>query len=424
MRIVIVSQYYHPESVGLPVTLARGLRERGHHVEVVTGYPNYPSGRIFAGYKQKLRCEENHEGVRVRRVPLVIGHSANPWGRVASYVSFAVSSAFVGHVARNADAVYVYAPQMTASFGPWLWRRRWGTPFVLHVQDVWPESITGSSLVNSRVVKSLVGAILTPWLSRVYAAASAVVVIAPSMGTMLENRGAPRGDTHVVYNWATEERCAVSESARVRTESTGTRVTFAGNLGVMQDLETVVRAAALVSDLDNFEIRFVGTGIAEPSLRKLVGALHLDNVEFCPRVPVEEMADVYASSDFELVCLKDLEIFDGTIPSKLQSSLVHGVPVITTVRGDTSRLVADNNLGFVARPEDPVDLARVFRRVAALNADERSALARRTRSFYERHLSEDRAISRIESVLEHASSVVRNARNARNASNARKLTAS
>jgi colanic acid biosynthesis glycosyl transferase WcaI len=407
MKIVVVSQYYYPESVGIPVALARRLCERGHDVVVVTGYPNYPAGRIFAGYKQRIRFEERCDGVRVRRVPLLTSHTMNGFGRVANYVSFAMSSAFVGRLASDADAVYVYAPQMTAAVGPWLWRWLWRTPFVLHIQDLWPESITASSLVKSRLIERVIDVMLTRWLRRVYSASSAVIATSPSMRSMLERRGARSDTVHVVYNWATEERISSFSPDPTRAVPGVTRITFAGNLGVFQDLETIIRAAALVADLTGVHIRFVGDGVAERSLRHLVDELGLRNVEFSPRRAVEDMGSVHATSDFEVVCLKDCEIFDGTIPSKFQSSLFHGVPVISTVRGDMSRVVADNNLGFVARPEDPDDLARVFRHVACLSTEKKTALARRARAYYDEHLSEDRAINHIESILAHASGISR-----------------
>lgn len=401
MKVAIVSQYYAPEAVPIPADLAGALTERGHQVRVVTGFPHYPAGRVFDGYRQRLVHVEDDAGVTVRRVPSFISHSKNALGRMVNYLSFGVSALSAGRHVRGADVVYVYATPMTAAIAPAVWRWTKRIPFVLHVQDVWPESITGSSLVDREGLGAVIARVLTPWLRRLYRTAAATVAIAPTMSETLVARGLPEERSHTVFNWGNEP----SEGA-VPAERSADRVTtvmYAGNIGELQDLETSVRAMHLLGADSGLRLVFCGTGLALPGLRALVAELGLRNVEFWDPVPREQLAAIYAESDFQLIPLKDLPIFRGTIPSKFQASLAFGVPVITTVRGDVATLVEQHGLGFSAAPEDPAALAGVFGEARLLTPGERADLGARARDFYYRTMSRDAGVGRIEDILLGAS---------------------
>ena len=403
MKIAIVTQYYKPEVIHIPHTLAEGLARRGHSVRVITTFPNYPEGKVFSGYRQKLRHVERDGGVLVKRVPVILSHSTNPIGRFANYASFALSACLAGRFVRGADVVYVYATQMTPAWGPSVWRRLIRLPFVMHVQDLWPESVTGSSMVGDSRAKRIIDALLNPWLRSLYRTAAATIAIAPTMARTLTERGVPDGRISTVLNWTDEANYARPSDAVAEPDvppaSDGLTVTYAGNLGDHQDLETVIRAAKLTEDLPGLTVTMVGSGMAESRLHRMAQALGVANVIFAGRVSPSEMRDIYAKSDFQIVCLKDRDIFRGTIPSKLQASLAGGVPVITSVAGDVTTLVTENDLGFVARPEDPESLAESFRRAYRLSAESRRDMARRSREFYERTMSADRGIDHIETIL-------------------------
>ncbi|TFB71889.1 glycosyltransferase WbuB [Cryobacterium glaciale] len=399
MKIAIVSQYYRPENATITNSLAAGLTKRGHAVRVITGYPNFPSGRLYPGYRQRLCHRERDGGVDVRRVPIVVSHSQNPFGRIASYLSFALSSFSAGRYIADADVVYVYATQMTAAIAPLVWSRSRRIPFVLHVQDLWPESITGSSILKGRLAKRVVEAILTPWLLLTYQAASATVAIAPTMGAMLHARGVPVDKLHIVYNWNDDGADAGDTTATPSETDAGLTVTYAGNIGHLQDLATVIQAAHQVEDLVGFRLVLIGSGAASDELKKLAERLGAKSVVFRDRIAPSDMRSVYMESDFQIISLKNLKIFRGTIPSKLQASLSHGVPVITTVPGDVASLVQANGIGLTAEPEDVGSLARAFRAAFAMTSKERKSMGRRARQYYQANMTSDAGVDAIERIL-------------------------
>lgn len=397
MKIAIVSQYFPPDKPGrIADELSQELTRRGHSVRVVTAFPHYDTGKIAPGFRQRWRHVESRGEVKVRRVPIIASHSRNAIGRIANYLSFAWSAQLAGSFVKDADVVYVHGTPATSSHAAYIWAKRYGIPYVYHVQDIWPESVTGSGFLPSSVSK-LANRGISRWLSQVYAAASAVVAIAPSARQLFVDRGAAADRVHLVYNWArdTERRAGVRQQPH-----SGFTVLYAGNLGALQDLETVIAAMARVRDLEGFRLVIAGSGVLDERLRALTAELELrDSIEFLGKVSPDDIVDVYEQADFQLVPLKRMDIFAGTIPSKFQAGLAHGVPIITTVAGDVSRLVEENGLGVVAEPEDVASLADAFRRAYRSTVAEREGFRQRARSFYDENLTKERGASAIEEIL-------------------------
>lgn len=396
MKVLIVSQYYPPEAVPFPSDLAHGLAARGHRVKVLTGFPNYPTGRLFPGYRQRWRSVESDGAVDLHRVPLFADHSQNAIKRMLNYFSFALSAATARRLSRGADVIYVYATQMTAGFGPWLWRVTGGRPYVLHVQDLWPDSITGSSLVPGGTRQRVISAVLEPWLRSAYRRAGSVIGIAPTMVRTLTERGVPEARVHLVYNWA--DAGAAVASSLPPLNGPRAEVVYAGNVGDMQDLDTAVRAAHASVDV-GVTLTIVGAGVARSGLQRLVAELGATNVRFEDPVQRERMPEVYARTDFALVSLKDMPVFRGTIPSKFQAVLAAGVPVISTVQGDVRSLVEENGVGLTADAESVASLTQALRRAAKLTLEQRSEMARNGRAMYDAHFSRESGISSIEKLL-------------------------
>ena len=406
LRIAIVSQYYRPEHHTIAALLAERLTERGHAVRVLTSFPNYPRGRVFDGYRQRWRQRETINGVDVLRVPMYMDHSRSAVRRMANYLSFGASAALAGRWIRSADVVYVYASQMTSVFGPEVWRLVRGTPYVLHVQDLWPDSITGSGIVDRGATNRFIDRVLHPWLRGVYRRAAGVIAIAPSMAQTLVARGAPADRVHTVLNWTDEsllESAARSTPLACSETLPGTvNVVYAGNLGDMQDLETVIRAAARLLDDERFRLRIVGTGVAEQRLRALAASLAATNVDFVGAVPQTQMPAVYAASDYQVVSLKGTAALAGTVPSKLQASLAFGVPVIVCADGDASAITEAAAAGFSAPAGDVAALERAFRHAVSLPPSERAAMTARAQQAYGETMSEASGVTAIERILTDA----------------------
>ncbi|MGW8642048.1 glycosyltransferase family 4 protein [Micromonospora chalcea] len=402
MRIGIVSQFYPPEPAVIPGGLARELANRGHEVRVLTAFPNYPDGRIYPGYRQRWGVREGGQQLSVRRVPIYPSHDGSALRRAGNFLSYAVSSSAAGlRYLAGVEAIYVYHPPATAASAAILSRVLRGTPLLLHVQDIWPESVTASSMVPEGLVGRLVDRTLAAGMQRLYRCADAVVALSPAMGQLLVERGADPERVRVVLNWANEDLFQPRPTTVAARTAIGYRgrctVMFAGNMGPFQRVDVAVRAAAALPDL--IDLVLVGSGTEERSVRRLAEELGATNVRFLGRRRPDEMADLYAAADFQLVMLRDLPALRGTVPSKLQAALACGRPVLVAARGDVATLVESAQVGLTCLPEDVPALVSIFVAAAGMSESERSALGQRARLLYQERMSRRAGVDQLEDVL-------------------------
>ncbi|MEV8508792.1 glycosyltransferase family 4 protein [Actinoplanes sp. NPDC051475] len=404
MKIGIVSQWYAPEPVVIPGNLAEDLVTRGHEVRVLTGFPNYPEGKIYPGYQQRWNDRSREAGVSIRRVPLYANHDSSAVRRAANYLSYAATSTlaalrFLGDV----DVVYVYLTPATVFAAPALLKALRGIPTVIHVQDIWPESVTSSAMAPSGRVGRTAERTLHAVMRRIYRAAAGIAVIAPTMRDMVVDRGADPRRTRVILNWADENLFRPVSSTPEARRDIGYRdrctIMYAGTMGPFQNIESAVRAAASLSDRDEVDLVLAGSGTAEQSARDLAAELGADNIRFLGRRPIADMAALYGAADFQLVSLRDVPIFQGTIPSKLQSALACGSPVVVSVPGDCAELVETNGVGLACPPDNWRLLADRFHQAAKLPADERAEMAQRAHSVYQTRMSRQAGIDQLEDML-------------------------
>ncbi|WP_420363615.1 glycosyltransferase family 4 protein [Curtobacterium aetherium] len=398
LRVTVVSQYYPPEMQGwIPASVARGLAARGHEVDVVTAFPNYPFGRVFPGWSQRFGHVEHDGSVTVRRVPIVPDHSDSAFRRAVNCLSFAATSITATRAVRRADVVYVHSAQPTAAIGPMVWRWLFRTPFVLHVQDIWPESVIGSGFVRRRGAARAARFVLLAWLRRLHRRAAHVIAIAPGAARLLVERGGRAERTSTVLNWAVQ----LPEPRRRHHDGT-TTIVYAGNLGPNQGLEAIVRAAARCDDLPGLRFVFVGDGLAAEHLRRTAVEIGATNIEFRPPVTRDQMPAVHAEADFEIVALADAPMSPITVPSKLQDALANGVPVIAALPGDAADIVRDGGAGLVTAPGNVDEIESAFRAAHGTDGPERDRLTDNARALVEQHMHPDVAIDHIEQILRKA----------------------
>lgn len=400
LRIGVVSQWYEPENVPIPGDIAAHLVTQGHTVTVLTGFPNYPTGRIFPGFTQRWRHRERIDGVRVLRTPLYASHDSNPLRRALNYLSFAASSALRARALRSCDVIYVYSSPITATAAALVCAVLWKIPVVAHVQDLWPESATQSGMVSTGR-RSLANKILYRVCNSIYNRCSRLVTIAPHMTAMLVERGIPTERITSIYNWSPVTAPALSDrpsasSAPAHLEGPRT-IIYAGNLGVAQDLTSVVDSLERCGSGLDLRVRMIGGGIAAATLKNRAATVPQLSIE--DPVDVDEMPSLYESADFSLVTLRDVPLFAGTIPSKFQASLAHALPVITSIRGDVANLVTTYGCGIVVDPSVEGAMDDALRRAAAIGDVELAAMQDGCRRATKELFDKARCLERLADVL-------------------------
>ena len=267
MRILIHSYFYHPEPIWMPHELAVSLAQRGHQVQVVTGFPSYPHGKLYEGYSQRPWKRETIDGIPVLRLPLMVDHSRSSLRRILSYGSFMASSCVLGTLGIGpADVMYVSHPPLSMGVSAWVMGLMRRIPFVYAVNDLWPEAILATGMVRSnKIISGL------RWLERfVYKRASAIITVSPGYRDNLIGKGVPPEKVSVITNWANEEiyRPVEADPALARELGMAGRfnVVFGGNMGLAQNLETVVETADLLKSQEDIQFLFAGDGVASGCL--------------------------------------------------------------------------------------------------------------------------------------------------------------
>jgi glycosyltransferase involved in cell wall biosynthesis len=378
---------------------ARRLGELGFDVEVVTGFPNYPGGKIYGGYRVRPIKRMVMQGVPVTRLALYPSHDQNRIGRVLNYVSFFTSAAvYLTFFARRADVIYAYHPPLTVALAAEVagfFRR---IPVVLDVQDMWPDTLRATGMIGNERLLGVIGR-LCRWAWR---RASHIVVLSNGFRRLLIERGVPEEKITVIPNWADEKAVTASFAPPpdALTEPGKFRVLFAGNMGPAQALDSVLDAAAmLVGKRPEVEFCFLGSGLETERLKARREKEGLANVRFLPRVPMAEVGAYLAAADCLLVHLKADPLFAITIPSKTQAYMAAGKPVIMAVEGDAAELVRESRGGVVVPPEDAQALAGAITSLADASPDDVAELGANAYRFYRSHLSFEQGVRNLAEVL-------------------------
>ena len=387
MRILLLTQWFDPEPTFKGLAFAQALSAAGHDVEVITGFPNYPGGRIYPGYKLRWLAREVIDGIRINRVPLYPSHDSSAIGRVLNYLSFAAASCLCGVFgARRPDVIYTYHPPLTTALSGLVIALLRRAPMVMDIQDLWPDTLRATGMIRSSAVLGLVRRIC----GFVYARCTALAVLSPGFKRALVEGGVPAGKIEVIYNWCDERALALgAENVEVPAAMKGRfNIVFAGTMGKAQALDAVLTAATKVALTDaRVQFVFVGGGIEVERLKARVASQAIGNVMFLPRMPMNEVGIVLHAADALLVHLKDDPLFAITVPSKTQAYMAVGRPVIMAVRGDAAELIERSGGGLTAAPEDADSIADAALRLAAMSPADRAAMGGRAARYYSEHMA-------------------------------------
>lgn len=402
MRILLLMQYFAPEAFLKGLPFAKELVRRGHEVEVLTGFPNFPGGKVYPGYKIRLWQREVIEGIPILRVPLYPSHDRSAIRRIANYASFALSASIGNLFVKRPDVIYVYHPPATVGLPAMVAKLFHNVPVVYDIQDIWPDTVATTGMLNNKFVLSL----LDKWCRLVYRQSDRIVVLSHGFKAALIQRGVPASKIDVIYNWCDEASITANTDQPVQLGTPGQfTVLFAGMMGLAQGLDSVLEAARICADsVPSAKFVFVGFGVERERLERKAADMALGNVEFLPSQPITQIGRYLAGADALLVHLKDDPLFRITIPSKTQAYMAVGKPIIMAVRGDAADLVADSRSGLICEPEHPDSIAKAVRDLASSSSARLTEMGSAGRRFYLKELSLSTGVDRFERAFAAATS--------------------
>jgi colanic acid biosynthesis glycosyl transferase WcaI len=389
MRILILTQLFSPEPDIKCLPLAKKLLSIGYEVEVLTGYPNYPVGKLYFGYKMSFVFKEYIEGIRVNRVPLYIDHSSSKIKRILNYLSFALSASFFGVFCINKpDIIYVYHAPATIAIPAILFKLIYRSKIFYDINDFWPDTLESSGMVKNKFVLQLVGI----YCKFSYYFFDNINVVSKGFKDKLLKSGVPEKKISLIYNWSLPIRSENSELFRkfelIFKENF--IIVYAGNIGKAQSLEVIIKAALQLNKNGISSIKFIilGEGIERENMQKQIVNLQLqDAIILTGQISALHVGKFLESADVLLLHLKKDALFEITIPSKLGAYFNTGKPILCGVSGETAELVKDSDSGLCFEPGNHIDLVNKIKSFFALDPIKRINMGTNGKEFYQRTLS-------------------------------------
>jgi len=393
MRILVLSQYYWPESFRI-TEVVESLWRVGCHITVLTGQPNYPQGEVFAGYRASGFGVQQHEaGYSIYRVPLVPRGRSGTSGLVANYLSFLVSASLFGPWllrGKQFDVIFVYAPSpilqaIPAIFLGWLK----GCPVVLWVQDLWPESLSATGFVHNRIVLKLVERVVRFIYHHVD------FLLVQSEAFMQPVSALASGTPVKYYPNSVDQSFSVPTTVVVPDVpglGHGFSVMFAGNIGTAQAVEVIVDAATLLKEYADIQFVILGDGSRREWMLEEAKNRSLNNLHLPGRFPVGTMPGFMQKASVLLVTLADDPIFAATVPNKVQAYMAAGRPIIACLRGEGARLVVEARAGLAVPAEDAPALVDAVLSIYRMSITERDEMGRQGRAYFQAHFNHEHLV--------------------------------
>ena len=418
MKLLVISQYFYPEQFRVSDVCFK-LAEMGHEVTILTGLPNYPAGDIFEGYDweslndNNIDCHDEKlhgstavieyiKGVRVIRCKI----SPRKSGKIKlakNYFSFAYNASKVAldisKVTKNDSSfdkssnytnnsynfdkilVFQYSPVTMAIPGIIL-NRKLKIPLILYCFDLWPESIVSAGLPNRGLIYSAI-MVLSKWI---YKKADILLVSSQNFEKYFNNKLDIFDNIHYLPIYAEDifssnanfkassDTGSISKQSSVlksNSDSNDINLVFAGNIGEMQSIDTIVKAAMEIHELNisnhplpKIHFHIVGDGSALEKNINLANDYGLKSITFHGRHPLEDMPKFYNMADAFLVTLKNDEFISYTLPGKIQSYMAYGKPIIGSINGEAAIVINESKCGLCCNAEDYKELAKIILKFA------------------------------------------------------------
>tara|TARA_B110000196_G_scaffold38599_1_gene29111 strand:- start:6436 stop:7674 length:1239 start_codon:yes stop_codon:yes gene_type:complete len=405
MRILIVTQYFWPENFRIN-DLVLKLKNRGHVLTILTGKPNYPSGKIYMDFKKNPENFQEYCGVEVIRAP-ILARSSGFFRLGLNYLSFLIGATFFGTWSlqkKSFDLIFVYGPSpITVALPAIFLARIKKIPVVFWVLDLWPESLSAVGAVHSKNILKLTGCLVRV----IYKNCTLVLGQSQSFVSRIALYCKDKSKIRYYPSWAEDIfNSKPSKAPEVPIKTNSFNIVFAGNIGESQDMPAILDAAQILKSNSNIRWLIIGNGSKYKWLQAEVTRRNLESqILTLGRYPIERMPSFYAHADALLVTLKKEPVFSLTIPAKLQSYLMAGIPVLGMLDGEGAKLINDAKAGISSPASDPEALASSVLQMISKSSSERDEMGRRGSEHIKKQFNRSLLISKLEDFFNEAISL-------------------
>ena len=403
MKIVYISQYYYPEPHSIHAELAETLSSYGHEVTVVTSYPNYPLGKIYDGWKQKLLGEwENINGVKVLRCPVWPDHSKSVLLRGFHYISFTLSAMLViCFRVPTPDVFLVHHPPPSLAIPALLFSKRGNCPYVFRIADLWPEWIPGMGVSDNKTLLTIVES----FMQLIYRTAAHLIVAAPGFKRRLVNKGVPANKISFVSNYADESIYYPQNKDKGLQQKFGIKendivIMYAGNIGLAQRIDVLIDSMKLIKHRPEIRLFIIGDGQNKKELQKTCENERIESIIFLDQMLPEDVNRFYSIADALFIQLENRhQIWTDTIPSKIYAYMLAGRPIIAAMKGDGANVVSASQGGCICEPCNAHAIADCILSIADISIEDRMLMGKNNYNYVINNFSKNLMIRSIENIL-------------------------
>src|SRR3990167_2626530 len=397
MNILIISQYFWPESFRIN-DLAEGLAERGHQVTVLTGKPNYPGGEYYKGYGFLKKNHDTYRSMNIVRAPLVPRGKNSNLGLAMNYLSFAFFASMVGVLkCKRPDVIFVYEPSpITVGLPAIFFKKIKKVPIIFWVQDLWPESVIAVNGIRSKKILKC----LEKLVRFIYSHCDTILTTSRSFFDPIKRFNVSEDKlryfpqtAELLYQPMDPALC----EAEGKLMPQGFRILFSGNIGVSQDIETIIQSAILLKQHKEIKWIFLGDGSKRSWLQDAIIRNALtDTVYWLGHHPVESIPRFFACADAFLVTVKKDPAFSCTVPAKIQSYLACAKPIVGALDGEGRSIIEESKAGVVTQSSDPASLAQIAMDLHSLKPDVRMQMGLNGKKYFDEHFQRDMLLGKLE----------------------------
>lgn len=395
-KILIISQYYKPEPF-LINEVIENLNEKGYELTILTGLPNYPEGEIYKGYKPGTTNENGVEVIRVNARPRKKGKL----NLFLNYFSFALKGSIKSlKLKGNYDVVYVYQLSPVFMAIPALiYKFKYKKKVLLYCLDLWPQSLVAGGIKN----KSLIYKIFLVVSKIIYKNVDKIQISSSLFEKYFKEELKINKTLSYSPQYANDLFLNNSIDSYMDINQDKINIMFAGNIGEMQSIETIIKAIQ-VADNSKLHFHIIGDGSNKEKLMNLVFELNIeDQITFHGRKPVESMPMYYSNADGLIVSLKKDDIISYTLPGKVQTYMASGKPIIGSIDGEAAEVIEKSKCGLVSPAEDIQKLADNLNKFCSMNSEIRKQLGNNGFEYYKVNFTKEIFINNLIKDMEEIS---------------------
>lgn len=393
MKILVITQYFYPETFRVN-TLVTELVSRGHDVTVLTGYPQYPQGKIYDGYGFNKPYDKVWNGARIERIRMC-PRGKTPLGLLLNCYTFVHEGAkWVKKCNEKFDAVYVFeVSPVTVGLPAVEYKKKFGTPIYFNVQDLWPENVEIVLGIHNKIVIGAINKIV----DKIYSASDKILCSSNSFVENIAKRGVSRDKLVFWPQFCTETDFAQTTKPECYSDEYF-NIVFTGNIGEAQGLDLLVDAAERLTDT-NVRWFLVGDGRAREKLQKRVSEKNLSSVvTFIGKVSEAEANRYIHFADCAYLSFQKNKLFDMTLPAKLQSYMACGTPILAAAGGESACVVNESQCGFVCE-QDADKLANTVRN-DVMQSIELGSMRGKAKRYFDEHFAMGLVVDHLENMME------------------------